>query len=55
MLVLVGAVAGAIWGAWLARMRKGSRMDMAQYAGGFGIAFAVLGLFATLLLDRMIS
>lgn len=54
MIVLAGLLIGALWGAWLARKRKGSRLDMAQYAAGFAIAFAILGLFATLIIDRFI-
>lgn len=54
MIVVAGLLLGALWGAWLARSRKGSRLDMAQYAGAFAIAFGILGLFATLVLDRML-
>ena len=54
MIVLAGLMIGAVWGAWLARKRKGLRLDMAQYAAGFAIAFAILGLFATLIIDRFI-
>jgi len=50
MLVIAGVVLGVAWGVWLARARHGSRLDMAQYGAGFGIAFGILGLFATLLL-----
>ncbi|WP_028031393.1 hypothetical protein [Gemmobacter nectariphilus] len=54
MIILAGLLLGALWGGWLARKRKGSRLDIAQYAAAFGIAFAILGLFATVLLDRFI-
>lgn len=54
MIVLIAALAGALWGAYLARSRKGNAYDIAQYAGGFGILFALIGLFATLILDRML-
>jgi len=50
MLVIIGFVIGAAWGATVARKRKGSRLDMAQYGAGYGIAFAILGLIATLIL-----
>lgn len=53
MLVALGACLGALWGALLARRRGGSRLDIAQYAAGFGIALALLGLFATVILQRM--
>ena len=53
-MILAGCViAGALWGAYLARKRGGSRADMAQYAAGFAIAFAIAGLFATLLMGRI--
>jgi hypothetical protein len=52
MLILGGLVLGGLWGANLARKRKGSRLDIAQYAAGFAIAFAIVGLFATVLIDR---
>ncbi len=54
MIVIAGALGGAAWGAYLAKSREGTRADMAQYAAGFGIAFALLGLFATIFLERML-
>ncbi|MDX5358737.1 MAG: hypothetical protein LPK12_13485 [Rhodobacterales bacterium] len=54
MIILAGLLLGALWGGWLAHKRKGSRLDIAQYAAAFGIAFAILGLFATVILDRFI-
>ncbi len=52
MLIIAGFVSGALWGGFLARQRKGSRLDIAQYAAAFSIAFAIVGLFATVLLDK---
>ncbi|SFR04228.1 hypothetical protein [Poseidonocella sedimentorum] len=52
MLVYLFALAGAIYGAWSARRRKGSGLDMAQYAAGYAIALGVLGLFIDLILIR---
>ena len=54
MLIFVGALGGALWGGFLARRRKGARLDIAQYAAAFAIAFAILGLFATVLLDKYV-
>ena len=54
MVILAAALAGALWGGFLARRRKGSRLDIAQYAASFSIAFAIVGLFATVLLDKYI-
>jgi hypothetical protein len=46
-------VIGAALGAGVARRRGGNRLDMAQYAAGFGVASLVLGLVVTLLLARL--
>lgn len=53
MIVIPAALAGALWGGLLAQRRKGNAYDIAQYAAGFGIAFALAGLFASVLLDRL--
>jgi len=53
MIVIAGAVLGGTYGAWLARRRGGKAADIAQYAAGFAIAFALVGVFATVFLDRM--
>ncbi|MFC3615044.1 hypothetical protein ACFORG_14845 [Lutimaribacter marinistellae] len=52
MIILGLAVLGAALGAMTAKRRKGSGADVAQYAAGYGIAFALLGLVITLVLDR---
>ncbi|WP_199737774.1 hypothetical protein [Falsigemmobacter faecalis] len=54
MLVIAGLVLGALGGAWFARRKGGAGFDIAQYAAGLGILFGILGLFATLILDRLI-
>jgi hypothetical protein len=53
MIVIGGLVLGAIGGGWTAKRRGGKPADIAQYAGVYGILFAILGLFVTLFLDRM--
>ncbi|MGV6803774.1 MAG: hypothetical protein ACWA49_06165 [Ruegeria sp.] len=54
MILVVGmAILGAVIGALTARKRKGSGADIAQYAAGYGIAFALVGLALSLLLVRM--
>ncbi len=53
MIVIAGALLGASWGAFLAKKREGTRADIAQYAAGYGIAFALLGLFLTIFIARM--
>ena len=53
MIVLAGALLGAVVGATTARVRGGNGLDMAQYAVGYAIAFAILNLFLTLVIGRL--
>lgn len=53
MIVIAAAVFGALLGVMSARRHKGNKKDMAQYAAGFGIAFALLGFLATIVIGRM--
>lgn len=55
MIVIAGMLLGALFGANLARKRRGSRLDIAHYAAAFGIGFALLGLLVTLLIDRSLN
>jgi hypothetical protein len=52
MIIIAGALFGGSYGAWLARKRKGNRADIAQYAAGFALAFATVGVFVTVFVDR---
>jgi hypothetical protein len=52
MIVLGAGLAGVLSGLLTARRRGGNRLDRAQYAAGFGIAFALLGLIVTVMIDR---
>jgi hypothetical protein len=54
MIIIAGLIGGALWGAMHARKQGGNRMDMAQYAAVYGIIFGLLGLVATIVLERMI-
>ena len=54
MIIIAGFVLGAAFGARKARKAGGKRLDLMQYGAGFGIAFALLGLFVTLVLDRTV-
>lgn len=54
MIVIASLIFGAALGAGIARKRGGRPADMAQYAAGYGIAFTLLGLFATIFLERML-
>ena len=53
MIVLAGLVFGVIYGTLTARRRNGNRLDMAQYAAGYGIAFTLLGVFLTLIIEHL--
>jgi F0F1-type ATP synthase assembly protein I len=53
MIVLAGLLIGAGLGTFVARKHGGKPLDLLQYAAGFGIAFALLGLFVTVFLNRM--
>ncbi|WP_425043875.1 apolipoprotein acyltransferase [Primorskyibacter sp. S87] len=53
MIVFFLALLGAVIGAVTARKRNGKPADIAQYAAGYAIAFAIVGLLATTLVHRM--
>lgn len=55
MIVLAGLVLGVAIGAYTAKKRGGNRLDIAQYASGYAIAFMLLGLFVTIFLERTLS
>lgn len=52
MIILAFAVFGALLGLLQARKRGGTGLDLAQYAAGFAMAFAIVGLFVTVFLAR---
>ena len=51
MIALAAGLIGAVTGALTAKRRNGSAADIAQYAAGYGIAFAIVGVFGALLLE----
>ena len=53
MIVIAAAVIGAILGWRRATQLKGNRRDRAQYAVAYALGFALLGLFATIFIERM--
>ncbi|MBL4927826.1 hypothetical protein [Fuscibacter oryzae] len=53
MIVLAGLVIGAVIGGLTAKRRGGKRLDILQYAAIYAIAFALLGMFASIFIDRM--
>lgn len=54
MLWVLGLVGGALYGAILAGRRGGRPLDRLHYAAGFAIALGLLGLFADLVIVRML-
>jgi hypothetical protein len=52
MIVLAFAVIGALVGGFTAKNRGGKGLDIAQYAAGYAMAFAVVGLFVSVFLMR---
>lgn len=54
MIVIGGLVFGSLFGAVLAKRRGGRPADMAQYAAGLAILFGLIGLFATIILERVL-
>ncbi|WP_165586918.1 hypothetical protein [Pseudaestuariivita atlantica] len=52
---LTGLVLGAIWGGLTAYRRKGKLVDILQYAAGFGILFALIGLTLSVTIFRIAS
>ena len=53
MIVFGAALFGVVLGGWTARKRGGKAADIAQYCAGFGIAFTLLGLLATVVIHRI--
>ena len=53
MIILFGAIFGIATGAFIARRRKGHLADILQYAFVYGAIFAVSGLFASILIQRL--
>lgn len=54
MIVILAAIFGALLGFRRAQIRGGNRFDLAQYAAVHAIVFAIIGLFATLAIDRLL-
>jgi hypothetical protein len=54
MIILAGALAGGMWGGLHARKRGGVGFDIAQYAAVWGIIGAIIGMFATVAIERML-
>ena len=53
MIVIIAAIVGAVLGGFTAKKRQGNRLDIAQYATVYAIAFALLGLIATIAIEKL--
>ncbi|MCF6232121.1 MAG: apolipoprotein acyltransferase [Rhodobacteraceae bacterium] len=54
MIVIVSGFIGAVLGGLKAKKRKGTGADMLQYAAGYGIAFALVGMMVAIAIDRLV-
>lgn len=54
MIVIIAALIGGIIGGTIAAKRGGKRLDIIQYVGIYALAFGLVGLIATLVLDRVL-
>lgn len=52
MIVIIGAILGALTGALVAKRRKGNTADILQYAAVYCLIFTLAGLFLTLMIHR---
>lgn len=55
MIVIAGILFGAVAGGTLAARRKGNRLDILQYSAVYAIAFALLGLIASVVLEKALA
>ena len=54
MIIILGALTGAIVGGMTAYRRQGNRLDIAQYAAGYAMAFTIVSMILAVILDRTI-
>lgn len=54
MVIIAFLLIGALWGVFYVRKRNGTGFDMLQYAAVWGLIGAILGMFATLGLERLL-
>lgn len=53
MIVIAALIIGAFLGWRRAVALGGNRRDRVQYAASYALAFTIVGIFATVILDRM--
>ena len=54
MIVIGGFILGAVIGATIALRRGGRTLDALHYGASFAILFTLLGLFLTIILERIL-
>lgn len=54
MIILGAALIGVLMGLWTAKRRGGKTLDLLHYAAGYAIAFALIGLIATVIIGRAV-
>ena len=55
MISLASLALGVFLGIRAAKKRGGERLDFLQFAAGYGIAFTLIGVMATLVVERLAS
>lgn len=53
MVIIAGIIIGALIGAFNARKRGGTGLDLAQYAAVGALIGAILGMFASIGIERL--
>ncbi len=52
MFIIFGALVGALIGGTTAYKRNGNKLDIAQYAAGYAMAFTVVSMIVAVIVDR---
>ncbi len=55
MFVIISVILGVLYGAFIAKKKGGTRLDMAQYAGTYAILFGIIGLFLMVAITRLVG
>jgi hypothetical protein len=55
MFIIAGILGGAALGAYRAKKRGGKLADMVQYGAAHAMAFGILGLIVTIIIERSIA
>ncbi|MBV1903860.1 MAG: hypothetical protein KUG58_09515 [Marinosulfonomonas sp.] len=53
MIVIAAIILGAVYGVYAASRKGGNRLDKAQYGAVFAIIFALVGLFLTVAIEKL--